>query len=89
MLRPRVIRATFVGLAIALCAPAGAQATALFDIQDGTVIYNAGADQIDQVAIFETATNYRFIRFGAGDALGDGGGCQLVDPFTVDCPRTG
>jgi hypothetical protein len=91
MLRRHLLRATFVALAIALWAPAGAHATALFDITGGTLTYQPDAlgGFVDQIAIFETPTAYRFVRFGAGDQPGDGPGCVLIDQNTVDCRKDG
>ena len=86
-----ILRALLVALAVALCAPAAAQATALFDISGGTLSYlpDEGLDEVDQIAVVETSTAYRFIRFGAGDQPGDGPGCALIDFDTVDCLKDG
>src|SRR3954465_15043730 len=91
MLRRRLNLTVCVAFAISLWAPAGAHATALFDIIDGTLTYRADTSisAIDQVAIFDTGTHYRFVRFGAGDQPGDGAGCSLIDQNTVDCLKSG
>jgi len=91
MLRRRLTLTVCVAFAISLWAPAGAHATALFDIIDGTLTYRAdtGFPGIDQIAIFDTGTHYRFVRFGAGDQPGDGAGYDLIDQNTVDCLKSG
>jgi putative metal-binding protein len=90
VLRRHLIRATFLALAVALWSPAGAHATGLFNISGSTLQYLAAAGDIDQIAIYETPTFYRFVTFG-GAQIGDGPGCFLVSaaPNTVDCIKTG
>jgi hypothetical protein len=90
MLGRRFTWATFVAVAVGLWAPAGAGATGLFNISGSTLTYNATAGDIDDIAIFDTGSSYRFVRFGGGQ-IGDGPGCVLVDndPNTVDCRKDG
>jgi Putative metal-binding motif len=85
-----LIRALLLAVVLGLCAPAGAQATAIIDIVGTTIIYHGVPGDIDQVAVFETPTTIRFTRFGAGQ-LGGSATCDFVgaDLDTVDCTKFG
>jgi hypothetical protein len=90
MLRRRLITAVLLALAVALGAPAGAQATGVFTENGSTLLYTASAGDTDQIAGFETSTSIRFTRFGGAD-IGPGLNCVYVDDTnnTVDCLKQG
>jgi Putative metal-binding motif len=83
-------RALILALAASALAPAAAHATGVFEKAGPTVIYNAQAGDIDQIAAFETATTIRFTRFG-GASFGPGPGCNFLanDSNTIDCVKDG
>jgi len=84
-----LIRALLLALALALLAPAVAQA-GIFDLTGATAIYTSTDGEVDQIAVIETPTTIRMTRFG-GTYLGPGPNCRFVpgDPNSVDCLKSG
>jgi hypothetical protein len=91
-----LIRALVTAAVLGLLVPATASA-GTFSKTDGgaTIVYTPTTDtDVDQITGFETATSFRFTRFG-GTVLGQDAGCVLVpndvtfENDTVDCPKSG
>lgn len=85
-----LIRALVLAVACALCVPAAAHATGVFDVVGPTVVYTAAEGDTDQIAAFETSTTIRFTRFGGAD-IGPGNRCAFVgfNSEAVDCEKAG
>ena len=90
MLKRRLLGGVCAAVALALLAPAAAQATAIISIEGSTILYAGAAGDIDQIAVYETPTSYRITRFGAGQ-IGGGPDCDFIDGDlnTVDCNKSG
>lgn len=85
-----LIRALGLALVLALCTPAAAHATGVFEVQGSTVFFHGQPGDADQIAAFDAGDFIRFTRFG-GAAIGPGPACVYVglDNNTVDCRKAG
>ena len=88
MLRRRLLHACATAVVAALLvAPPATAGT--FSVAGSTLVYNADPGGIDQISGFETATSYRFTRFG-GASIGPGAQCTASpDNQTIDCAKQG